>query len=270
MVVIGARSTRETAAADQVLAGIEAPRLTMGIEAAEMVKHAINAYLATCISFINELANISELVGADAVEVARGLRADRRVSPHAPLWPGLGFAGATLARDVRVLSQLASGLGYAPTLVESVLAVNSWQNSGVIRKLQRALGSLKGRRIGVLGLTYKAGTSSLRRSASIETIEAIVDAGGTVAVYDPKAESQPASRAGVDLCGDAYEAAQAADAIVMMTAWPEFQHLDFVRLRQVMRGRILIDGQNAFDMQRLSDLGFTYLGMGRSRVAAGV
>lgn len=270
MLVIGAADTEIVERVEMLLGRIEAPRYLVSFETAEMVKHTINAYLSTCISFINEISAICEFVGADAVDVARVLRSDRRVSPHAPLSPGMGFAGGTLARDLRILLHLAGSLDYHPNLLEGVLAGNAWQNRVVIRKLQVGLGVLEGKRVAVLGLTYKAGTDTLRRSAAVETVEAIVQEGASVAVFDPKADPGALRQGNVTISSDPYEAAHGADAVAFMTPWPEFRRLDFPRLLGGMRGTLVVDSQNMLDMAWLIRLGFTYAGIGRGLSSCGI
>ena len=264
MLVIGAEDGATAARVEALFSFVDAPKLITDLRTAEMTKHAINAYLATNISFINELANLCDRAGVDAFKVAQALKLDGRVSTKAPLTPGLGFAGGTLARDLRALRHLAEEAGYPGHLLRAVLSVNEQQNGVLVKKLGRALGSLAGRRIGVLGLTYKPGTSTLRRSAALEVIQAAVAAGATVAAHDPKADPSEISQHGeFAFFKEPHEAARGADAIVLMTAWPEFRQLDFRQMLAVMRGDVLVDGQNLLEPEAMVRLGFRYVGMGR-------
>ncbi len=265
--VIGADDPAVHERVEQLLSVIDAPKVKTDLLTAEMTKHAINAYLATAISFGNEIANLCDEVGADALKVVQALRLDSRVSPKAPLNPGLGFAGGTLARDMKVLCGVGREKGYAAPLLNGVLQVNEGQNGRVVARLKRVYPSLRGRVIGVLGLTYKAGTSTLRRSAAVEIIRSLTAEGATVRAYDPKvdpAELQPHLDS-FTFCSDPYAAATGSDALILVTEWPEFKELDFQRIRSLLRNPILLDTQNMLDADRLSQMGFVYQGVGRGR-----
>ncbi len=264
MLVIGAGDAATGDAVDGLLSAIEAPRVKVGLRTAEMIKHAINSYLATSISFIGEIAGICDEVGADALAVARALHLDRRIGPGAPLQPGLGFAGGTLARDLKALLRTAGRHGYGAPLIHAVLAVNEAQSKGVLRKLRGVYPSLRGRQVGVLGLTYKPGTSTLRRSAALEFIRAMAADGASIRAYDPKAdpdEVHPHSE--LTLCDDPYAVAQQGDALLLATAWPEFGELDFGRIRRSMHNPVLLDPHNMLDAGAMARHGFLYLGTGR-------
>ncbi|MDP2948663.1 MAG: nucleotide sugar dehydrogenase [Chloroflexota bacterium] len=267
MLVIGADTPATRQAVEQLLSPIQAPRVAVNLRTAEMTKHAINAYLALNISFANELANLSDLVGADALQVMQALRLDSRVSPRAPLFPGLGFAGGTLARDLKALSHLGEEHDYEAPLVNGVLRVNQLQNRMVVLRLKQSFGSLQGLEVGVLGLTYKAGTSTLRRSAALEIVRAMAEEGASVKAYDPRAnptEVEPHLRY-FTRCASPYDAALGCRALVLVTAWPEFKELDFGRVRASMRFPFLLDAQNMLDADRMVELGFVYQGVGRAR-----
>jgi UDPglucose 6-dehydrogenase len=237
----------------------------MDLRTAEMTKHAINAYLATCISFGNELANLCDEVGADAFQVVQALKLDSRVSLKAPLLPGLGFAGGTLARDMTVLKRLAVQHGYASPLLNGVLAVNQFQNGMVVHRLEGLLGTLAARTIGVLGLTYKPGTSTLRRSAAIEIIRDLIARGAAIKAFDPKAD--PAEMElhcrEFSICTDPYAAAKDADALALVTPWPEFRDLDLARLKDVMHTPVILDAANMLEPAKVTQAGFVYQGIGR-------
>jgi UDPglucose 6-dehydrogenase len=267
MIVIGSDDPAAAAATGELLAGIGAPRVVVGIRTAEMIKHALNAFLATCISFGNEMANLCDEVGADALELARALHFDRRVGPLAPLRPGLGFAGGTLARDLKTLRKLGARNGVETPLVEAVLRVNEHQNRVVTRKLRKVFGSLEGLTVGILGLTYKPGTSTLRRSAALEIIDELTAGGATVKAHDPRAnlEELPAVP-NFEFCSNPGAVALRSDALVIVTEWPEFRSLDFCAIRDAMRNPLLIDAQNMLDAEEMTRMGFRYLGVGRGSV----
>jgi UDPglucose 6-dehydrogenase len=264
LIVLGADNEQTMAKVETLISPLPGVRVRVDLRTAEMIKHAINAYLATCISFGNELANLCDEVGVDALQVARALKLESRVSPKAPLNPGLGFAGGTLARDMNVLTRLAHQYRYPAPFFNGVLALNRLQNSTVVHRLEKLLGSLRSKTIGVLGLTYKPGTSTLRRSAAIEIIRDIVARGGIVRAYDPKADpSETAIHREFVLCADPYQIATGADAIVLITPWPEFKELDLPRLGAAMRDRSLLDTANMLDPTRVTLAGFAYQGIGR-------
>ncbi len=266
MVVIGVEDTMTGQCAERLLAPIDAPKVRTNLATAEMVKHAINAFLATCISFANELAALCEVSGADATQVTAALRMDRRVGIGTPVSPGTGFGGGTLARDVTVLRRLAENAGVQPLLLDAVVAVNDRQRLIPIRWLRETFGQLSGLRIGVLGLTYKPGTSTVRRSIGLELIHTLVREGMEVGASDPKADlAEVDNLPAFHFSRDPYAIADGKDALLIMTAWPEFGNLDYGRIRTLMRHPVLFDLPNMLDPQTLSDLGFVYIGLGRKR-----
>ncbi len=265
-IVVGADSETTLDRIEDLLRAIPAPKLRMDLKSAEMAKHAINAFLATTICFANEIGNLCDEVGADALKVAEALRTESRIGSRLPLSPGLGFAGGTLARDIKVLRQLGDDAGYETALIDSVLATNRKQNGLVVRKLKKQYGSLKGLSVAVLGLTYKAGTSTMRRSASLEIIHEMVSLGARVRAYDPKADmSEIKGTREFEPAADPYAAAIGADALVLITDWPEFRTLDFDRLKSVMRKPVFIDARNMFYGAGLDKKGFVYSGVGTGR-----
>ena len=265
-IVIGANSPSTLNKVKQFFGPIKATKLTMDLRSAEMTKHALNTFLATSISFINEIANLCDGVGADALKVAEALRFDERIGPKAMLSPGLGFAGGTLARDLKVLKNLGSRLEYEAYLIDAVLKVNERQNRQVVQRLQSFVGSLKDSTIGVLGLTYKAGTSTLRRSSALEIIGELVAKGARVKAYDPHADpGEVKLHHEFEFCADAYEAARDNDAMVIVTEWPEFKELDFPLIKSLMRKPVIFDTKNMLDSERMNELGFLYWGIGRGK-----
>jgi UDPglucose 6-dehydrogenase len=266
-IVVGANDDRTLDNVESLFKLIGAPVLRMDLRSAEMTKHALNAFLATCVSFGNEIGNICERVGADALKVAEALQSDSRIGRKAPLKPGLGFAGGTLARDIKVLTGLSDILGYEAPLVRAVWAVNESQNRSVTTKLERILGSLNDRTVGVLGLTYKPGTSTLRRSAALEIINDLTQSGANVKSFDPKADLQELrGQKTFTFCSSPYDAAESSDALIFITPWPEFKELDFDLLKSKMRQpAVVIDTQNMLNGEQLATKGFSYFGTGRGK-----
>jgi UDPglucose 6-dehydrogenase len=214
----------------------------MSVESAEMVKHALNSYLAVSVVVANEIARISELVGADASEVEAGLRSDMRIGPKAYVRPGPAFAGGTLARDINFLSGLARENEVAVPVIDSVLPSNRIQHQWLLSCLRRHFGVLKDRTVAVLGLAYKPGTSTLRRSAAIDLVRALLQEGASVRAFDPHVRALPADlAASVTLVADARSAARGADALVVSTECEEFRKLSVADLAGEMAGRLVLD-----------------------------
>jgi UDPglucose 6-dehydrogenase len=267
--VIGADDPATLDRLEPLLAPLGVRWERVNLRTAEMTKHALNAFLATSICFANELGNLCDEVGADGRRVAEVLRLEPRVGPKAMLLPGLGFAGGTLARDMQTLRSLGDRSGLETPLLDGAWASNGRQNQLVVRKLRKAFGDLKGVRAAVLGLTYKPDTSTLRRSASLEIIADMAGAGMIVAAHDPKADrAEVAARTDFRFAEDAYAAAEDADVLVLITAWPEYKSLDFARIRRAMAGALVIDTAGLLDAGELEGLGFTYLDIGRGRGAS--
>jgi UDPglucose 6-dehydrogenase len=243
---------------------LEAALVRTDIRSAEMVKLASNAFLATKISFINEIANVCEETGADVVEVARGMGLDDRIGPKF-LQAGIGFGGSCFPKDVTALKQLAGNSGYHFQLLNSVIEVNELQKRRVIAKLEKHLGSLVGKEIGLLGLAFKPNTDDMREASSLVLAARLQAAGARVRAYDPVAEEQARKLiSGVEFKPSADETVAGADAVVLVTEWPEFRELDLNALAASMRGRVLIDGRNFFDPVQVRDAGLAYEGVGRA------
>lgn len=265
-VVIGADSVLTLDKVEQLFAPVGAPMLRMNLRSAEMTKHALNAFLATSVSFANEIANLCDELGADALKVAEALRSDGRIGQKARLLPGLGFAGGTLARDLKALKNLGNKFGYETHLINGVLKVNEQQNNLVVKKLKKVYDSLEGLTIGILGLTYKAGTSTLRRSAALEIIGNLVDEGASVKAHDPKANLEEIKlHKEFEFCPDPYQVAKGADALVIITEWPEFKSLDFDLIKSTMKKPVLIDTKNMLDDEQMMGKRFLYIGVGRGK-----
>jgi UDPglucose 6-dehydrogenase len=244
-------------------APLNAPLVRTDVASAEMVKLAANAFLATKISFINEIANVCEETGADVLEVAKGMGLDRRIGSHF-LRPGIGFGGSCFPKDVSALKQLAGNSGYHFQLLTSVIEVNELQKRRVIGKLQKHLGSLVGKRVALLGLAFKANTDDMREASSLVLAARLQADGATVAAYDPIAEEEARRlMPGVDLVGSALEALDGADAAILVTEWPEFAELDWAAVKERMAGALIVDGRNFADREAVVAAGFTYEGIGR-------
>jgi len=244
-------------------APLGAPVLRTSVPTAEMIKYASNAFLATKISFINEIANVCEEVGADVTEVAEGMGLDARIGPKF-LSAGVGFGGSCFPKDVSALKQLAGNSGYHFQLLTSVIEVNELQKRRVIGKLKRHLGPLEGRTIALLGLAFKPGTDDMREASSMVLAGRLLAEGATVRGYDPVAiEAARGRMHAVDLHDDVEVCVSGVDAVVLVTEWPEILALDWTRVRSLMRGDVLVDGRNALDPTEMVAAGFAYEGIGR-------
>jgi UDPglucose 6-dehydrogenase len=242
--------------------GIETKKLVMSRNSAEMTKHVLNAFLATSISFVNEMADLAEVCSADIRDVVSALRLDRRIGPHAFLSPGPGFSGGTLGRDLQTLRHLGARRDKKTLQLDATLAVNDLRISNMIKKLERECGSLSGMRVGLLGLTYKPGTSTLRRSRALEVARMLLSAGASVRAFDPMVTENQKEMQGIVVCADAYQAVAKADCAIVMTPWPEFRHLDLHRLREVMHRPVLMDAHNYLDAGAARAAGIRYCGVG--------
>ena len=234
------------------------------IASAEMVKLAANAFLATKISFINEIANVCEVTGANVTEVSKGIGLDDRIGPKF-LQPGIGFGGSCFPKDVSALKQLAGNSGYHFQLLNAVIEVNELQKRRVIGKLHKHLGSLVGKRVALLGLAFKPNTDDMREASSLVLAARLQADGAKVSAYDPIAEEEARElMSGVDFADGPLEAARDADAVVLVTEWDEFRNLDWHELADAMAGTVLIDGRNALDPAAVRAAGLAYEGIGRS------
>jgi UDPglucose 6-dehydrogenase len=262
-VVVGDEGDWAGDAVIELYAPLEAPLVRTDVASAEMIKLAANAFLATKISFINEIANVCEETGADVLEVARGMGLDRRIGTHF-LKPGIGFGGSCFPKDVSALKQLAGNSGYHFQLLTAVIEVNELQKRRVIGKLQKHLGSLVGKTVALLGLAFKANTDVMREASSLVLSARLQADGAKVRAYDPIAESEARKlMGGVQFADDALGAVSGADAVVIVTEWPEFADLDWPAAAERMRGRLVIDGRNFVDPERVRAAGFIYEGIGR-------
>jgi UDPglucose 6-dehydrogenase len=262
-VVVGDEGDWAGDAVIELYAPLDAPLVRTDVASAEMIKLAANAFLATKISFINEIANVCEETGADVAEVARGMGLDQRIGTHF-LKPGIGFGGSCFPKDVSALKQLAGNSGYHFQLLTAVIEVNELQKRRVVGKLQKHLGSLVGREIALLGLAFKSNTDDMREASSLVLAARLQADGAKVRAYDPIAEEQARKlMVGVDLADSALDALDGADACVLVTEWPEFAELDWPQVAGRMSGRLVIDGRNFVDPDTVRAAGFIYEGIGR-------
>jgi UDPglucose 6-dehydrogenase len=264
-VVIGADPGDEAAAdaVEEVYKPLGGELVRTDVASAEMIKLAANAFLATKISFINEIANVSEEVGADVTEVARGMGLDERIGSSF-LRAGIGYGGSCFPKDVSSLKQLAGNTGYHFQLLTAVIEVNELQKRRVIKKLEKHLGSLAGKRIALLGLAFKPDTDDMREASSLVLAARLQGEGADVVAYDPVAE-RPAREllTDVELRDSAADALSDADAVVLVTEWPEFAELDWAEMAKRMANPLVVDGRNFLDPKALREAGFTYEGIGR-------
>jgi UDPglucose 6-dehydrogenase len=253
-IIIGIRGEHASQVIEPALKPFCQTLLWTRVESAEMVKHALNSYLATCVTFTNEIASICESVGADMSEVETALRLDPRIGKKAYVRAGAAFGGGTLARDVQYLKAIAGDRDTRIPVLTAVLESNDHHKGWVVRHLRRRLGALAGRKIGVLGLAYKAGTDAIRRSVAIEVIEELVAEGADLAVFDPKVATLPEPlNSAVTIVASADLVFKGREAVILATEWPEFRELDFAALVRDMKRALLID-QNAFVAKQLSGL----------------
>lgn len=235
------------------------------LRTAEMIKYASNAFLATRVSFINEIATICEKVGADVKDVATGMGMDRRIG-RAFLNAGIGYGGSCFPKDVKALTWMAEINGCHPQLLRSVMEINRDMRRQVLSKLRELLGSVRGKTIALLGLAFKPNTDDVREAASLEIIRLLQSEGAHVRAYDPVAmENARGALKEVRFCNDAYSTAEGVDALVLVTEWNEFKQLDMARIAASMKQKILIDGRNIYEPAQMRELGFQYRGIGRGQ-----
>jgi UDPglucose 6-dehydrogenase len=230
---------------------------------AELVKYAANAFLAVKISFINEMGQIAEEVGADVVRVAEGIGLDRRIGPQF-LRAGIGWGGSCFPKDIEALTGIAETRGVSAKILRAANEVNSEQRGWIVRKLQQHLKTLVGKRVALLGLAFKPNTDDLRSSPAVEVAAELSSLSMRVTAFDPMVKELPPELEGiVELAPDAETAARDAEALVLVTEWPQFRQLDLSSLHSVMRVPLLLDGRNLFDPEAARAAGFTYAGVGR-------
>ena len=262
-VVLGGDNADALAAVNALYEPLGAPILQTDHRSAELIKYAANAFLATKISFINDIARLCERLGADVTVVAKGIGADERIGPRF-LHAGIGFGGSCFPKDVGALTRMAEGAGLHPGLLRSVLEINREARRRFVARADEMLGGLDGREIAVWGLSFKEGTDDLRDSPAVEVVKLLVERGASVRAHDPAALANAAQRLpGIVLLEDPYEAAAGADAVALCTPWPEYAAMDFGRLNRVMRGDLFLDGRNMLDAAKVEAAGLRYVGIGR-------
>jgi UDPglucose 6-dehydrogenase len=262
-VVLGCTEREPAQKVAKLYEPLRCPILISDLRTAEMIKYASNAFLATRISFINEIANICEELGADVREVAIGMGQDKRIGP-AFLDAGLGWGGSCFPKDVKALAHMAVLHGTQPQLLYAVMEINRNQRRRAVYKLRKTLGNLNDKVIGVLGLSFKPNTDDIRDAPAIELIHLMQNEGARIQAYDPQAMSLASVQLNnVTLCKDPYQVAENADALVLATEWNEFKQLDFQRIYQLMHHPVILDGRNLWDPDLLRKIGFLYFGVGR-------
>jgi UDPglucose 6-dehydrogenase len=267
-VVIGAESDQARAILKDLYSPLylrDTPFVVTEIETSEMIKYACNAFLATKISFINEMANLCEAMGADVYQVARAMGLDKRIGPKF-LHPGPGFGGSCFPKDTRALAHFARAAGSPVSLVDTVVEVNQRQRQRMMDKVVQGLGPLADKTVGLLGLTFKPNTDDIREAPAIYMAREILAQGGGLRAYDPAGMEQAARvlEGAVALCADAYEVAEGSDGLVIATEWNQFRNLDFDRLKGLLKAPVLIDLKNIYDPGRIRSKGFRYIGVGRT------
>lgn len=255
----------------ELYAPLDAPIVITDIRTAEMIKYASNAFLATRISFINEISIICERLGADVTEVARGMGIDKRIGPHF-LQAGIGFGGSCFPKDVKALANMAQTHGMHPQLLNAVMEINAFQRRHITLKVRELLDdSVDNKTVGVLGLAFKQNTDDTRESPSLTVVRSLINQGATVKAYDPVAmENASEEVKGMVLCDNPYDVAKDTDALLVLTPWNEFKQLDMKRILSSMKQPILVDGRNMYDPIEMRNMGFTYRGVGRGYNGEGI
>ena len=265
-VIIGAESEQAAAIMKDIYSAlylIETPFILASLESAEMIKYATNGFLATKVTFINEIANLCEKVGADVHHVAKAMGLDGRIGKKF-LHPGPGYGGSCFPKDTRALSKIAREKGYTFRVLDSVIQANEDQKKRMVVKIEEMVGDLRGKKIGILGLSFKPNTNDIRESSSIAIIQGLLEMEAKVKTFDPAAmEEAKAVLPEVEYGKDAYDVASGADALVLATEWNQFRRLDLLRIKALLKEPIFIDLRNVYDPAHMKRLGFRYCGVGR-------
>ena len=263
-IVIGVESKRAKELLMELYKPLSAPILVTDIKSAEIIKHASNSFLATKISFINAISNICEKAGADVKKVSEGMGLDKRIGKNF-LDAGIGFGGFCFPKDLAAFIKIAENLGYDFGLLKEVEKINESQKKLLIKKIEDNLWLVKGKTIGILGLAFKPNTDDIRFAPSLDIIQALLDEGAQIKVFDPQAMNKAKKvLRNVKFCGSPYEVARGADCLVIVTEWNEFKELDFKRVKKLLRQPLLIDGRNIYDPAAMKKLGFKYVCIGRA------
>jgi len=261
--VLGSTDPRAAEKVAQLHLPLRAPIMITDLRTAEMIKYASNAFLATKISFINEIANICEALGADIKEVATGMGYDPRITPHF-LEAGLGYGGSCFPKDVKALAYMAAEKGRHPQLLQAVMEINDDRRALLVDKTREMLGGLRGKQIGLLGLTFKPNTDDLREAPALEVAQLFSSEGARIRAYDPVGMQRAAELfPEIQMAADPYSLAAGCDAVVVCTEWNEFIQLDLQRFHDQMRQPVIVDGRNIYDPKQMARLGFRYVGFGQ-------
>jgi UDPglucose 6-dehydrogenase len=269
-IVVGAQSPADGQEVADLYRGIGGVVILTDLRTAEMIKYVANSFLATRISFINEVSRLCEAIGVDIDRVIQGIALDPRIGDHF-FHPGIGFGGSCLPKDIAALRYIGEANGVATPVLSSVQEVNRAQRTSVVRRLQARLGSLEGRSIGVWGLTFKANTEDTRESPAMDVLGLLLNAGAEIVAYDPAVSLQPdlvPERLRGSLRVTPIEAVAGADALVVLTDWPQFAQVDLAAVRESMVGRLIFDGRNILDREAVEAEGFAYMGVGRTPTLA--
>ncbi len=265
-IVIGSSRDEATAIMKDIyrpLYLLETPMVATTLESSEMIKYAANAFLATKISFINEMARICEKVGADVKMIARGIGLDRRIGSKF-LHVGPGYGGSCFPKDTLALASIAKAVDYDLKIVKSVIAVNEAQKLWMVSKIKDAVGDVNNKTIGILGLAFKPNTDDMRDAASVTVINGLKQAGAKVKAFDPVAMTEAKKTINdIEYCEDAYAVAKDSDAVVILTEWNEFRYLDLAKIKELLKSPIIVDTRNIYEPERMSRLGFAYVSVGR-------
>ena len=242
---------------------IETPIVITSLEAAELIKYAANAFLATKITFINEVANLCDAIGCDVHDVAKGMGMDNRIGRKF-LHPGPGYGGSCFPKDTRALTTVADQFGVETRIVDAVIEANERQRDAMIPKIEKLVGDISGKRIGILGLSFKPETDDMRESPAIDIIRSILEKGGTVKAFDPVAMDEAKHYLnGIEYAADEYDAIEGADALVIVTEWNQFRALDMERVKSLLNAPKVADLRNVYEPEDMRQLGFEYIGVGR-------
>ncbi len=262
-IVIGVETEKAKQILTELYQPLEVPIIVTDIQSAELIKHASNSFLATKISFINALSIICELTGADIKMVAKGMGMDKRIG-HFFLDAGLGFGGFCFPKDLAAFIRISERLGYNFELLKAVEKINRMQKERFIKKIEEVLWNLKGKTIGILGLSFKPNTDDIRFAPSIDIIEGLLKGGAKIKAYDPYAMDKMSKvLPDITYCKDAYEVACASDALVIVTEWSEFKEINLEKIKKLLNNPIIIDGRNIYDIDKMKELGFKYISIGR-------
>lgn len=263
-IIVGCDDNKSCEIMKQIFRRIKVKKVFTKVENAELIKYASNAFLATKISFINEISNICEMVGTDVEVVADAMGLDKRIGRHF-LYAGIGYGGSCFPKDVNALNQMSGTHGYDFKLLKAVINVNNYQRNLMVEKVKKAIPRLKGKQITVFGLAFKPGTDDTRESASIYIIKRLQDLGVKISAYDPIAEKNAAKDLNHEVVfwRDPYDACLGSEAVIITTEWKKFRELNWQKIKKFLKKPIILDGRNILDPQKMKEIGFKYQGMGR-------